>query len=321
MLLAIFVTVFTNSFAVAAKYPLQVETFIHEDVSLNMVSSLIIGSEAAVLIDLPLAISSAKNLSAWVKTKTNKTVVSIFTTHDHPDHYLSARIVLDAFPNATFYANPETAAGIAVAAPLTSAYWTSILGQSEVVQNSSIPQSFPFSFFALPGDSKYPIHLIQPLTGDTIYETLFWIPSSRTLIAGDTVFGDKLHLFLADMLTPALTASWISTLDFLSDLKLDIVILGHAIPGQTFLGTKFIKSTKKYLEFWQRKVAVRGPDYYTPQQLSQLLDSQFPGRIGSTLELLLKITAENFGKGATRFGHTQNLTVYTDEGNLSGWDL
>ncbi|KAH6714260.1 beta-lactamase-like protein [Leptodontidium sp. MPI-SDFR-AT-0119] len=295
MLLAIFATGFGTSFAVAARSPLQVETFIHEDVSLNMVSSLFIGSEAA----------------------TNRTVVSIFTTHNHPDHYLSARTVLDAFPNA----NPKTAGGIAVAAPLTSVYWSSILGQSEVVQNSSIPQSFPFSFFALPGDSEYPIHLLQPLTGDTIDEMLFLIPSSHTPIAGDTVFSDKLHLFMADMLTPALTASWISTLDFLSDLKPDVVIPGHELPGQSFGGSEIVKSTKKYLEFWQRKVEAKGPDYYTPQQLSQLLDSKFPDRNGSTSELMLNITAENFGRGGTRFGHTQNLTVYTDKDKLNGWDL
>ncbi|KAH9203530.1 hypothetical protein DL95DRAFT_418972 [Leptodontidium sp. 2 PMI_412] len=262
MLLAIFATGFGTSFAVAARSLLQVETFIHEDVSLNMVSSLVIGSEAAVLVDLPSQYQEPK-----------------ISVHD-------ARTVLDAFPNATFYANPETAGGIAFAAPLTSAYWSSILGQSEVVQNFSIPQSFPFSFFALPGDSD-----------------------------------DILHLFMADMLTPALTASWISTLDFLSDLKPDVVIPGHALPGQSFAGSEIVKSTKKYLEFWQRKVEAKGLDYYTPQQLSQLLDSKFPGRNGSTSELMLNITAENFGRGGTRFGHTQNLTVYTDEDKLNGWDL
>jgi glyoxylase-like metal-dependent hydrolase (beta-lactamase superfamily II) len=102
-----------------AERPLRVETFVHQDVSLNMVSSLIIGSEAAVLIDLPLSISSAKSLITWVKEKTQKPVVALFTTHNHPDHYLGARTCLDAFPNATFYANPEVSKWITIGAPLT----------------------------------------------------------------------------------------------------------------------------------------------------------------------------------------------------------
>lgn len=78
----------------AAKDVLRVETFVHKDISLNMVSSLIIGSETAVLIDLPLTISSATSLNAWIKTQTKKPIVAAFASHNHPDHYLSARIFL-----------------------------------------------------------------------------------------------------------------------------------------------------------------------------------------------------------------------------------
>jgi glyoxylase-like metal-dependent hydrolase (beta-lactamase superfamily II) len=102
-----------------AKKPLRVETFVHQDISLNMVSSLVIGSEAAVLIDLPLTISSATSLNTWIKTKTDKPVVAAFASHNHPDHYLSSRTFLEAFPNAIFYANPRAHSGIAIGAPIT----------------------------------------------------------------------------------------------------------------------------------------------------------------------------------------------------------
>ncbi|KAM0184262.1 hypothetical protein ACHAPC_006203 [Botrytis cinerea] len=316
-----FAALLGTSYCAPANSPLRVETFIHQDVSLNMVSSLVIGSEAAMLIDLPLAISSAKSLNAWVRTKTNKPIVAAFTSHNHPDHYLGARIFLDEFPNATFYANPNAVEGITIGAPITSAYWSSVIGPSEVVQNASVPTPFPYSFFTLPGDPEYPIHLIQPLTGDTVDETLFWIPSSRTLISGDTVYGGKMHIFMADMLTPELTASWVSTLDFLSNMKPKVIIPGHSLANVSFVGTENIKSTREYLEFWQTEVESKGSDYYTPQELYQLLDQRFPGRHDSTSEVLLNITVENFGKGGTRFAHFIDFTVYTDEKELDGWEL
>ncbi|CAN9393758.1 unnamed protein product [Alternaria alternata] len=304
-----------------AKKPLRVETFVHQDISLNMVSSLVIGSEAAVLIDLPLTISSATSLNTWIKTKTDKPVVAAFASHNHPDHYLSSRTFLEAFPNATFYANPRAHSGIAIGAPITSSYWSSIIGPSDVVQNVTVPAPFPFTFFTLPGDSEQPIHLIQPLTGDTVDETIFWLSSSRVLIAGDTVYGRKVHLFMADLLTPALTASWISTLDLLSALDPAVIIPGHSLTNSSFKGTGDLEATREYLNFWQRKVESKGVDHYTPKEISEILRTRFPERHGSTSELLLNITAENFGRGGSRFGHFLDLTVYNSEEALDGWEL
>ncbi|KAF6842499.1 metallo-beta-lactamase domain protein [Colletotrichum musicola] len=305
----------------SAEAPLRVETFVHQDVSLNMVSSLVIGSEAAIIVDLPLTISSAESLILWVREKTEKPVVGMFASHNHPDHYLSARVCLDAFPNATFYASPTASEGIATGAPLTSAYWTSILSPSEIVQNASAPVPYNFTFFALPGDPRHPIHLIQPLTGDTVDETLFWLPSSRTLIAGDTVYGSQMHLFMADMLTPALTASWISTLDLLLALDPKTVIPGHSLSGESFDGAGDLDYTRKYLAFWQCDVESKGPDFYTPQELYALLNERFPGRLGATSQFLLNMTAENFGRGGTRFGHFIDFTAFDSREALDGWEL
>ncbi|GME60170.1 hypothetical protein BCIN_08g05280 [Neofusicoccum parvum] len=303
------------------KTPLRVETFISHGASLDMVSSLIVGSEAAMVIDLPLTISSAKDLAAWVKTKTDKPVVSAFTSHNHPDHYLGARVFLEAFPNATYYASPKAVDGITIEAAEKSAYWAPIIGPSEIVSNASIPTPYNFSILALPGDASQPIQLIQPLVGDTIDETLFWLPTTRTLIAGDSVYSHTHHPFMADMLTPALTASWLSTLDLLADLDPAVVVPGHALYNESFAGTQNLEYTREYLAFWQTEVEAKGADYYTPEELYELLDARFPGKHSANSEQLLNITVENFGRGGSRFAHFQDLTVYTDEDKLEGWEL
>lgn len=102
--------------AQAACSPLRVETHVNSGFSLDMVSSLIIGSEAAVLVDLPMAVPQAQVLAEWVRNTTDKPLVAVFTTHFHPDHYLSGADFLAQFPEAKYYANSKAVAQIAVEA-------------------------------------------------------------------------------------------------------------------------------------------------------------------------------------------------------------
>lgn len=89
---------------------LRVENFINSGPSLDMVSSLIIGSEAAVLVDMPLAVPQADALAAWVANTTDKPLVAAFSTHFHPDHYLSGAAFLTRFPEAKYYAHSRAVA-------------------------------------------------------------------------------------------------------------------------------------------------------------------------------------------------------------------
>lgn len=89
---------------------LEVKNFINPGPSLDVVSSLIIGSEAAVIIDLPLAIPQAEALSDWAANLTDKPIVAAFSTHYHPDHYLGAAAFLSRNPHTQFYASSKTTA-------------------------------------------------------------------------------------------------------------------------------------------------------------------------------------------------------------------
>lgn len=89
---------------------LRVESFINPGPSLDMVSSLIIGSEAAMVVDLPLAVPQAVALADWVANTTDKPLVAAFSTHFHPDHYLSGAAFLARFPETKFYANSRAVA-------------------------------------------------------------------------------------------------------------------------------------------------------------------------------------------------------------------
>lgn len=96
--------------SVTCKPKLRVENFINPGPSLDMVSSLVIGSEAAMIVDLPLAVPQAVALADWVANTTDKPLVAAFSTHFHPDHYLSGAAFLARFPETKLYANSKAVA-------------------------------------------------------------------------------------------------------------------------------------------------------------------------------------------------------------------
>ncbi|KAF5521029.1 hypothetical protein CGCA056_v008905 [Colletotrichum aenigma] len=293
---------------------LRVESHISPGFSLDVVSTLIIGSQAAAIVDLPLAVSAAEDLADWVKNTTDKPLLAAFTTHNHPDHYLSGKAFLEHFPDAKHYATPET-----------TEFWSAAYGPGVIAPVPAIPTAYNFSFFTLPGDEKCPIEILKNVGGDTIDLSAFWIPSSKTLIAGDVVYGHQMHAWLADLLTPALTESWLTTLDFIAGLGPNIVIPGHALSADTFSAIADVNHTREYVSFFQKNIEAKGADFYTPQEISKLIDDAFPGLTNltssTTSATLLNITSENFGRGGQRQVHYFDLTMYNDTEILDGWHL
>ncbi|PVH73136.1 hypothetical protein DL98DRAFT_552796 [Cadophora sp. DSE1049] len=238
-----------NTTSPCFKDPLKVETHINGGASLEMISSLIIGSEAAVLIDMPLLIPQAEDLAAWVRNTTDKPLVAVFTTHFHP-----------------------------------SDYWSAIYGATNVSQAPTIPSPYDFTFFTLPSDEATPIQLLSPLGA----------PSPHTTQCTATPYIP----WIADLLTPALTESWITTLDFIASLAPNSIIPGHAAVNGPFAAIQDLLHTKAYLEFWQSEIEAKRPDAFTPQEIFGLLDKEFPGRLEDvTSTTLLNITSEHFGRG------------------------
>ncbi|KAK9352694.1 beta-lactamase-like protein [Lipomyces doorenjongii] len=303
---------------------LRVETFINTGEAVDMVSSLVIGTEAAMIIDLPMTIEKAKELATWVKETTARPLVAAFSTHNHPDHYLSGAAFFDEFPGIQYYASSLAAKEIQEDAPKKVEEWSRVHGVDSIVQNTTIPMPYDYSFFTLPGDEDSPVYLLGPVTGDTVHHTLFWIPSIRTLIAGDAVFGRRLHLYMADLLTPALTASWLATLEFTSGLTPFAVIPGHASSNASFDGSQDLNHSYGYIKFWQEQIESKGPDYFTPTEIYNKFTSEFPELfIPNSLTAFnrLNITAENFGRGGKRRPQYQPLSSFTNSSALDGWIL
>lgn len=195
--------------------------------------------------------------------------------------------------------------------------WKNVLGDNVIVDEAAIPTPYDFTFFTLPGDYSSPIYLLSPLAGDTVDETLFWIPSISTLIAGDSVYSRTLHLWLADQISPALTDGWLSTLDFIESLKPKKVIAGHTKTLDSLDSKLDLEYSRRYLKFFQQKIQSKGQNFFTPQEIHRKLAKEFPGRLESpTSALLLNISSEELGRGGSRLARTFDLTSY----NVTGFE-
>ncbi|KAF5591221.1 uncharacterized protein FSUBG_10522 [Fusarium subglutinans] len=153
---------------------LRVETRINHGIAQDMVLSLIVGSQAAALVDVP---PQAKELVPWIRSNTNVPLVAIFATHFHPDHYFAAHFILESFPNANLYATEKTVALINDIIEGKTAFWKSALGDENIASSPKIPKPFPSTFLSLPGDDI--VHLLGPVNGDSPEQTMFWIPPSK----------------------------------------------------------------------------------------------------------------------------------------------
>lgn len=200
---------------------------------------------------------------------------------------------------------------------------SAVYGADNIAQQPVIPIPYDFTFFTLPGDESSPVHLLSPLNGDTVDETLFWIPSIGTLIAGDTVFSHDVHVWLADLQTPALTDAWLDTLDYIEYLKPKYIVPGHSVSTTHFGSSIDLSYTRRYLRFWKEEIEPRDSNYFTPREIFDKFNSSFPGPLSGnntgTAIAILNATAEQYGRGGTRQIEYLDLAAFNSTAALEEW--
>jgi glyoxylase-like metal-dependent hydrolase (beta-lactamase superfamily II) len=176
--------------------PIPLNVYIHRASTpgIGTLSTLIVGEESAVLIDVPLLNEDAKSFVAWIKEKTNVPISAIFVSHHHPDHYWSNDIIRAAWPAAKLYAAPYICDDINREIEAKKPFLISWL-KDRVSQNPTMPEPYPFSFFVLKGNPSSPIVIMGPVQGDCINSTIFWLPVEKVVVCGDTMFGRNTHVW------------------------------------------------------------------------------------------------------------------------------
>lgn len=276
---------------------LKLYTHVASESGLSAVSTLIVGTKGAVIIDPPLLLQDAQSLISFVRSKTPNPISAVFTSHHHPDHYFTASLILEAYPAAQFFAAPYVTRAIDQEYDDQVAFWQEKAGFNKVQSRPLKPSSYEYSFFTLPDDMTSPIILMGPVQGNCADHTIFWLPTERTIVAGDVVFARSTHVSVEEIDSSTSLAGWRLTLDLIDSLDPVTIVAGHVDKGMQFDAQRDMEHMYRYLDLFEDKIilpAEEGKPPLSAQELFSTFKEAFPA-CQKNLNFTLGRMADKFG--------------------------
>ncbi|WP_158619918.1 MBL fold metallo-hydrolase [Corallococcus sicarius] len=222
-----------------AAAPLKTEVFTAASEGFRVTSTLITGEQDAVLVDSQFTLAEAHRLVAKI-IESKKTLKTILITHGHPDHYFGLEVVRAAFPQARIVAAPAVIAEIKALAPKQLAQWKPLFG-ANLTSEPVIPSLLTADHLTLEGQR---LELIGLNPGESEAATAVWIPSTRTLIAGDTAY-QQVHAYLVNA-DARWRAQWLKNIEQFDKRGATTVIPGHRAE-KAALGPTALRDTAAYI--------------------------------------------------------------------------
>jgi glyoxylase-like metal-dependent hydrolase (beta-lactamase superfamily II) len=238
-------------------------------------STLVAGEKEAILIDGQFSLADAHRLVAQIM-ESKKELTTVYVTHSHPDHYFGLNVIKQAFPKVKIVATPAVVKEIQATWKGKVKQWGPMYG-ALIPTQPVIPTALKGTTLTLEGQTLE----IKQGVGDEGTETYVWIPSIKTVVAGDIVFRG-VHPWTAEGKT-ADRKAWQKTLDDISALNPEVVIAGHKDPK---LDDKpaGIKATRDYLDAFDAAVA----SSKTPAEVQDKMKKKYPDL---QLDVILQIGA------------------------------
>jgi glyoxylase-like metal-dependent hydrolase (beta-lactamase superfamily II) len=240
-------------------------------------STLVAGEKEAVLVDAQFTLADAHRLIATI-LESKKTLTTVYVTHGHPDHYFGLAAIKQAFPKARLLAHPAAVAEIRKTWQAKVKQWGPMYG-ALVPQEPVLPAALAGKTITLEGQT---LEIRGPAQGDSADNSYVWIPSIKTVIAGDVVYAN-VHVWTRDT-NAAQRRAWIKTLDEIAALRPTTVVAGHKDPKARD-DLSAVRGTREYLEAFDAAVA----SSRTAAEVQQKLKARYGGH---QLDIILQLGAE-----------------------------
>jgi glyoxylase-like metal-dependent hydrolase (beta-lactamase superfamily II) len=212
----------------AARAEVTVTEWVSEAPPLFVRSAIVEGETELGLVDTQFTLSNTHRLIADLIER-GKPLAWIYVTHPHLDHFNGAALIRAAFPDATFYGQPEAIAEMAFMVETRQAG----LGAAAPGGAANLPATAPDFFVPVPDETLTvdgaEVRIVDGV-GDHPHSSFVWVPEAQTVVMGDIVFGET-HGFMGDHRD---IDGWIATVEAAKALGPEHVVIGHARPDRRY---------------------------------------------------------------------------------------
>jgi glyoxylase-like metal-dependent hydrolase (beta-lactamase superfamily II) len=206
-----------------------------------MASTLIYGSEDAVLTDPGMTTDQARVLGDWVAGK-RRNLTDIFVTHGHGDHWFAVGVLAERF-GARVVASAGTIAqmeGNAAARPLL---WDKVYA-GMIPPSPVTAVTVPDNRFTLEGHELVIVEVGDTDSPDT---TVLHVPDLELVVAGDVIY-NGVHMYLAQPAILGGFESWRAAIDKVKSLNPRHIVAGHQNKELDDDAVRTIAETRQYLD-------------------------------------------------------------------------
>jgi glyoxylase-like metal-dependent hydrolase (beta-lactamase superfamily II) len=201
---------------------LKFKVFLHSYLGFNSNSTLIYGERDAILIDASQLLSDTHRMIADI-IPMRKNLTHIYVSHFHPDHHFGLQVLKNAFPKAEIVALPSVVKDIIATSSDKVEMWAiDRFGPDDIPRNTTIPTPLSEPHLILEDEE---IRVSDNWEGDSVNNSVVWIPSIRVACATDVAFHDC-HLWPIESNVER-RIKWRESINQLREFDARIVIPGH----------------------------------------------------------------------------------------------
>jgi glyoxylase-like metal-dependent hydrolase (beta-lactamase superfamily II) len=203
-------------------------------------STLIYGSEEAVLTDPAMTTDQARALGDWVAEK-GRNLTDIFVTHGHGDHWFAAGLLAERF-GARVVATAGTIAQMHANVAQRPFLWDKVY--SGIPPTPVTAVTVPGNRFTLEGHDLVIVEVGHTDSDDT---SVLHIPDLGLVVAGD-VINNGAHMYLGQSVTVGGFEPWREAIDKVEALKPRHIVAGHQNHHLDDDAERTIAETRQYLD-------------------------------------------------------------------------
>jgi len=201
---------------------LKYKVFLHSYLGFNANTTLFYGEKDAILIDAPFLQSDTYKMIAEI-INMRKNLTHIYVSHFHPDHHFGLHALKYAFPNVKVVGLAQSVHDIVDTTNDKVDMWAiDRFGANDIPQSVVVPLILEEPFLVLEGER---IEFYEGYDGDSLNNTIVWVPSLRVVCATDVAFHDC-HLWPIES-NVSRRVKWRKDIARLMDFNPRVVIPGH----------------------------------------------------------------------------------------------